>query len=528
MIAEAQGRFNPTKMKLVGIGTVKNEADIIESFVRHNLGRLDALVLIDDGSVDGTREILLSLEAEGLNLVTLEWDGPPGQEQSMKLSELLLVLVSRMKFDWVFPLDADEAIDCESRAALEKALQQVAEGCVGILPWRSYVLTAADDRAQRNPFRRIVNRKAQETPQFYKVAIPKERVKLSPIVIASGNHTVRRAIAFKQVPMVPLKDVALDHFPVRSPDQLVSKVICGWLSICAEGSGRPSRGFHWREMYAQFVRNGAPTSEEIERLARRYSGQTDDGSITRSPLRIADPSQLRYVKNIDVPMFVSIARTAEQLIGRCFGSAKGNHCVDMIRQRTSWRHRAWLFRGSRFDQDGAVGNYLERRLGRGAQFLDEKNGHNPSVVFRGTSSSPTNRETAIVLMGPRNHRNLAESRSWLSDGWAVDHTATLAVRLLATSARVRRYAVVLIPGEKDGGARVSGDSIPTPSDPGWRAAFGFGVLRCNLLAVKCYWFFRSAGSREKYTRFLDRIGLGQHARDVGMGGVNWDSKRTRQ
>jgi len=43
---------------------VRNEADIIEASVRHNLACLDLLVVIDHGSFDGTSEILRQLAAE--------------------------------------------------------------------------------------------------------------------------------------------------------------------------------------------------------------------------------------------------------------------------------------------------------------------------------------------------------------------------------------------------------------------------------------------------------------------------------
>jgi len=504
-------------MKLVGIGTVKNEADIIESFVRHNLGRLDALVLIDDGSVDGTQEILLSLEAEGLNLVTLEWDGSAGQEQSMKLSELLLVLASRMNFDWIFPLDADEAIDCENRAALEKALRKMAPGCVATLPWRTYIPTVADDWAQANPFQRIINRKAWETPQFYKVAIPESQLKFMPIVIASGSHTARRTTAFRQLSMTALEDVALAHFPVRSPDQLVSKVVCGWLSLIAEGAGRPSRGFHWRDMYAQFVRNGAPTTEEIERLARGYSGQTDDGHTTCSPLRIADRSQLHSRKSTNLPLFVTIAQTAEQIIGRCIKLTGGSKHVDMLRRRTAWRHHRLPFGSSQSDPNGGIGGYLDRRFGGHAQFVDEKDEPISPKSFAGTGSSSTNRSRAIVLVGRHSRLNFSGSSSWLEAGWAVDHTATLAVRLLTTSFRVRRYSVVLVPCEKDSTGGVPADSMPAPSDPGWREYLCFGMLRGYFLAIKVYWFFRSAFARERHHESTNRIGAAERARSLSIG-----------
>lgn len=504
-------------MRLIGIGTVKNEADIIESFVRHNLGRLDALVLIDDGSVDGTREILLSLEAEGLNLVTLEWDGSAGLEQSRKLSELLLVLASRMNFDWIFPLDADEAIDCESRAALEKALGKAAPGYVGTLPWRTYIPTVADDWAQANPFQRIVNRKTREAPQFYKVAIPESQLKFMPIVIASGSHTARRTTALRQLSMTALEDVALAHFPVRSPEQLVSKVVCGWLSLFAEGSGRPSRGFHWREMYAQFVRNGAPTTEEIERLARGYSGQRDDGHTTCSPLGIADQSQLQYRKNANLPLFVTIARTAEQIIGRSLKLTRRSKSVNMLRDRTAWRHRRPLFGSSQSDQNGAILAYLGRRFSGHAQFVDEKDGPISPKGFAGTGSSSTNQLRAIVLVRRHSLKERFGTSSWLEAGWAVDHTATLAVRLLARSSRVRRYSIVLVPCEKDSTGRVLADGMPAPSNPGWRENLCFGVLRGYFLAIKFYWFFRSLLDRERHKDATDPIGVDKRARSLGIG-----------
>ncbi|WP_422109483.1 glycosyltransferase family 2 protein, partial [Achromobacter xylosoxidans] len=45
--------------KLISISMVRNENDVIESFVRHNLELMDEMHIIDHGSSDGTREILI-------------------------------------------------------------------------------------------------------------------------------------------------------------------------------------------------------------------------------------------------------------------------------------------------------------------------------------------------------------------------------------------------------------------------------------------------------------------------------------
>ena len=46
---------------LVGLAVVKNEADIIEAMIRHNLQFLDALVVVDNASADQTAQIVGAL-----------------------------------------------------------------------------------------------------------------------------------------------------------------------------------------------------------------------------------------------------------------------------------------------------------------------------------------------------------------------------------------------------------------------------------------------------------------------------------
>ncbi|MBQ1762801.1 MAG: glycosyltransferase family 2 protein, partial [Aquincola sp.] len=56
-------------LSALALGMVKNEADIVEAFVRHNLHFVDLMVLLDNGSTDGTRDILEALQKEGLPLL---------------------------------------------------------------------------------------------------------------------------------------------------------------------------------------------------------------------------------------------------------------------------------------------------------------------------------------------------------------------------------------------------------------------------------------------------------------------------
>ena len=50
-------------MRLAGLVIVRNECDVVEAFVRHTAAVLDQLYIVDNGSSDGTLEILERLAA---------------------------------------------------------------------------------------------------------------------------------------------------------------------------------------------------------------------------------------------------------------------------------------------------------------------------------------------------------------------------------------------------------------------------------------------------------------------------------
>src|ERR1700692_1620247 len=106
-------------MKLVAVSRVKNEVDIIEAFVRHNAGYFDKHIILDDGSTDGTVDVLKSLRAAGLPLVLLQ-EGTVGYEQSYYMTKLLRLAVFQFGADWVAALDADEFLELQGIMTLDE------------------------------------------------------------------------------------------------------------------------------------------------------------------------------------------------------------------------------------------------------------------------------------------------------------------------------------------------------------------------------------------------------------------------
>jgi hypothetical protein len=98
-------------MRIFGVTMLRNEADIVEAFVRHNLSILDGLVVIDHGSIDETSEILTRMHREGLRIRIVR-DIVPGFFQAERLTAITRETLAVEDADFVFPLDADEFLVC--------------------------------------------------------------------------------------------------------------------------------------------------------------------------------------------------------------------------------------------------------------------------------------------------------------------------------------------------------------------------------------------------------------------------------
>ena len=295
-------------MRLVGIATVKNESDIIESFVRHNLAFVDRLHVVDNGSTDTTRAILAALTRELPNL-TAEFDPYPGHLQERKVTAVARTVAAQQPFDFLFPIDADEFFRCTSRAALEGALAKLPLGTCGAMPWMTYVPTAGDRADEPDPLRRIEHRRAREPePRFFKLAVPRSLVAQPDFCLWPGNHAVC-AGGVVRVPHAALDGVDLAHYPVRSSAQLASKAILGEWSLRMKPGRRSDEGAHWRAIAAEIERDPRMSESRAQEIAVAYATGEPVGLVP-DPLPLAASHRLTMPDRIEVDLLKRVVNFA--------------------------------------------------------------------------------------------------------------------------------------------------------------------------------------------------------------------------
>jgi hypothetical protein len=230
-------------MKLWGVAMVRNEADIVEAFVRHNLTVLDGLSVVDHHSTDATPRILGELVAEGLPL-TVETEARSGYYQDEIMTAAVRRALAATGADFAFALDGDEFVRLRSRELLERVLGGLPPRMHAALRWQTYVPDFAAPAGDVVALARSARRLATERHGAFKVVLGRHFLDTPDAVIVTGNHSVfpRRGMPEgSTAPQAALSTevAALAHLPIRSRDQFVAKVVTNCI-------GRLATGFRYR------------------------------------------------------------------------------------------------------------------------------------------------------------------------------------------------------------------------------------------------------------------------------------------
>lgn len=283
-------------MRLIMTLLVRDEADIIRQNIEYHLGQgVDQIVAVDNGSKDGTRDILEDFAKAGAVHVIDE----PGRDYSQHVWVTNAADVAREHFeaDWIINNDADEFWLSES-GNLKDEFSNHPE--VDILRIERYnLLTSYQDlgrtswslglafRIEKKVSRpknglSDIYRDALPAPYFFLDLPPKVAVRANGLLsIEQGNHSA----SFDRKARESESEMKILHFPVRSPDQFEKKICQGGSAYAANSSFPESVGWHWRRWYKMFQRGGIqlPLKDALPDAHTLRTG-LQDGTIIREPL----------------------------------------------------------------------------------------------------------------------------------------------------------------------------------------------------------------------------------------------------
>ncbi|HEY7665054.1 MAG TPA: glycosyltransferase family 2 protein [Xanthobacteraceae bacterium] len=293
-------------MRLAAVTTVRNECDIIESFVRHNAAFLDCLYILDHRSTDATPDILRKLAAEGLP-VLLSREDHGSFYQSVEMTRLIKRALDDYPWDFIFPLDSDEFLRIPDRAALESALATLDGSSIGLSRTVTYVPTEKDDFNEIDVLRRIVHR-ATTIPdvgcKIGKAIIPGKLIKHRLFTLNEGHHGV--SVDGKPIPEHWLDSLSLAHFPVRSIDQFVLRTALCRLSWSSRCDYNPAWGWQYAKFVDLLKRKPTPAIADLTEAALLYAdiyGQPGEAPhhkvLVREPLTPAY-ERLRFTHLVDI------------------------------------------------------------------------------------------------------------------------------------------------------------------------------------------------------------------------------------
>ena len=317
-------------MKLWSVSMVRNEADLVEPWVRHNLAFLDGMAIIDHGSIDGTLDILKHLAAERAPLILVDGKAP-GYLQEQMTTALAREVFTRTGADFVIPLDADEFLKTPSREALRRALAAIPARMHGLLHWLTYVPDYARPAADIVALLRGARRRAAERQVFHKAVVTRHLTTTPDARLGDGNHYVAAVLGGRLEDAPPharvrAEHAAIAHVPIRSADQLVAKVATKKL-------GRIAANFDWKPeaasqaAYDAIVAGRPLDAATLTEHAVNWSVRTSLWAPASSAALVDDPFlvnvTLRYTPPAAASPLPVVLAAVERMVARLAAARAG-------------------------------------------------------------------------------------------------------------------------------------------------------------------------------------------------------------
>ncbi len=240
-------------MMLVLTLLCRDEADILESMLRFHLAQgVDRIIATDNGSVDGSLEVLQRFERRGQ--LTLLQEAEHTHDQAVWVTRMAR-LAAAMGADWVINSDADE-FWCPQRGSLKTTLAQLPDSIEGVQVERTNFIPPPREAGEQRPFYQYQTLRERVSHNSLGKPLPPKLIHRGDpeIAVTDGNHNaLRNGKAIRSI-----RDVGIEilHVPIRSYAQLERKIRQGAEALQRNQRVDPRTGDSWRKIYGKHLRRG--------------------------------------------------------------------------------------------------------------------------------------------------------------------------------------------------------------------------------------------------------------------------------
>jgi hypothetical protein len=238
---------------------VRDEMDIIAQNIEFHLRfGIEQFVVTDNGSVDGTRDILAHFERRlGKSFLIID-DAEPAHHQAERVNRMIQIAKQRFRPRWIISCDADEFWH-----PMSGRYDTEIDGTKNILQcyWRN-LLPRADVPWQE--FRDV-----GEMPGYHERMCKLLCLARGLVGMYGGNHESR------SIPHIAARseNIHVYHYPIRSYAQFERKIVQGHRAA-VKASFTGSAGWHWSEYYKAWESGRLP--QVYEEMASHHRIAEDD------------------------------------------------------------------------------------------------------------------------------------------------------------------------------------------------------------------------------------------------------------
>jgi len=165
------------------------------------------------------------------------------------------------------------------------------------LKWKTYVPSSLDNEQELFVPHRIKFARTEEFENFCKVVVSKEIFDQHSVKLSNGNHEIQHIKKIAKTAERKIStDICIAHYPIRSKEQLKSKILVGYINNLATYDAKPGEGWHLEVLLNKIKSTQNFSDADLTMFAKTYACDVTADLI---PI-VSQPINTSFCQNIQM------------------------------------------------------------------------------------------------------------------------------------------------------------------------------------------------------------------------------------